>query len=155
MFSKKQDNPFAKGGHTLLDNALEITGDVKFGGTLDIEGRVRGNIGAEPTGDALVHVRVKGEVTGEIHAPQIIINGHVHGDVYCTKHLELAANAVVNGDVHYKVIEMVKGAQVNGKLMHIAENVDASQAEPAIAASASTQPRGGVVAEEGASSTNT
>ncbi|WP_075185876.1 bactofilin family protein [Teredinibacter haidensis] len=122
MFAKKKDNPFAQGGHTLFDNALEITGDVHFGGTLDIEGTVKGNITAETNGDALVRVRAKGEVTGEIHAPKIIINGHVHGDVYCSKHLELAANAVVNGDVHYKVIEMVKGAQVNGKLVHIVED---------------------------------
>jgi len=118
---KKKNNPFDQGGHTLFDNALEIIGDVHFGGTLDIEGRVKGNIVAEATGDALVNIRAKGEVTGEIHAPKIIINGNVHGDVYCSKHLELSANALVNGDVHYKVIEMVKGAQVNGKLMHISE----------------------------------
>jgi len=127
MFQKKKDNPFAHGGHTLFDSALEITGDVLFGGTLDIEGTVKGNISADPSSDALVRVRAKGEVMGEIHAPKIIINGNVHGDVYCTKHLELAANAVVNGDVHYKVIEMVKGAQVNGKLMHIAEDKTLAQ----------------------------
>lgn len=121
MFQKKKDNPFAQGGHTLFDSALEITGDVRFGGTLDIEGTVKGNISADPGSDALVRVRSRGQVMGEIHAPKIIINGHVHGDVYCNKHLELAANAVVNGDVHYKVIEMVKGAAVNGKLMHMAE----------------------------------
>ncbi|WP_045858132.1 bactofilin family protein [Teredinibacter purpureus] len=122
MFSKKKDNPFAQGGHTLFDNALEINGDVRFGGTLDIEGSVNGNITAEAAGDALVRVRAKGEVTGEIHAPKIIINGHVNGDVFCSKHLELAANAVVNGNVHYKVIEMVKGAEVNGKLVHMQED---------------------------------
>lgn len=124
MFPKKKDNPFAQGGHTLFDNALEITGDVRFGGTLDIEGTVKGSVIAEVSGgDALVNVRSRGHVVGEIHAPKIIINGRVNGNVFCTKHLELAANAVVSGDVHYKVIEMVKGAQVNGKLVFIEEGV--------------------------------
>ena len=30
----------------------------------------------------------------------------------------MAANAVVCGDVHYQMIEMVKGAQINGGLMY-------------------------------------
>lgn len=119
MFGKKKGNQFASGGHTLFDRAVEIRGSVTFGGTLDIEGTVIGDIGAADGSDALVRVREKGSVQGEIRAPKIIINGAVNGDVYSSKHLELAANAVVNGNVHYSVIEMVKGAEVNGNLIHM------------------------------------
>ncbi len=121
MFGNKKSNQFASGGHTLFDRAVEITGSVTFGGTLDIEGRVNGDIIAAEGADALVRVRDRGAVKGEIRAPKVIINGNVTGDVYSTKHLELAANAVVNGNVHYSVIEMVKGAQVNGNLIHTEE----------------------------------
>ncbi|WP_018414950.1 bactofilin family protein [Teredinibacter turnerae] len=136
MFGKKKDSPFANGGHTLFDNALEIVGDVRFGGTLDIEGRVKGNVVADAASDALVRVRSRGEVTGEIRAPKIIINGRVNGDVHCAKHLELAANAVVDGNVYYKVIEMVKGASVNGKLMHIGDEDSAAGKDAAATPSA-------------------
>lgn len=119
MFGKKKSNQFASGGHTLFDRAVEIRGSVTFGGTLDIEGTVIGDIGAADGSDALVRVREKGSVQGEIRAPKIIINGSVNGDVFSSKHLELAANAVVNGNVHYSVIEMVKGAEVNGNLIHM------------------------------------
>jgi len=119
MFGNKKGNQFASGGHTLFDRALEITGSVRFGGTLDIEGTVIGDVVAVEGTDALVRVRDKGSVQGEIRAPKVIVNGNVKGDVYSSKHLELAANAVVNGNVHYSVIEMVKGAEVNGSLIHM------------------------------------
>ena len=37
--------------------------------------------------------------------------------------VELAANAVVTGTVHYNLIEMVMGAQVNGSLVHGGDGV--------------------------------
>ncbi len=119
MFGGKKDNQFAKGGHTLFDRALEIEGNVRFAGTLDVEGVVNGDIQAVDSTDALIRVREKGCVNGDIHAPKIIVNGRVNGNVFATRHLELAAKAEVNGNVHYQVIEMVKGAQVNGSLVHI------------------------------------
>lgn len=136
MFSKKQQDPqFANGGHTVLDRALEIQGNVRFGGTLDIDGVVNGDIyAAEGSDKAVVTVREQGCVNGELHAPRIVINGTVNGDIYASKHLELAAKAQVNGNVHYRVIEMVKGSQVNGSLMHIEDP------EPKAAAAAPASP---------------
>ena len=121
---KDKDNIFANGGTTLLARSVEIIGDIKFGGNLEVEGIVTGNIYAQSETDARVRIMEKGEVKGEINAPKIVINGQVTGDVYSTKHIELAANAVVNGNVHYNVIEMVKGAEVNGNLVHVAEKAD-------------------------------
>lgn len=118
MFGSKKNTSFANGGHTLFDRAVEINGTVKFAGTLDIEGKVFGDVIALEGSDALVRVREQGAVEGEIRAPKVIINGTVKGDVYSSKHLELASKAVVHGNVHYSVIEMVKGAEVNGSLIH-------------------------------------
>ncbi len=128
MFGSKKGNQFASGGHTLFDRAVEIRGSVTFGGTLDIEGTVIGDVLAADGADALVRVRDKGSVEGEIRAPKVIINGKVIGDVYSSKHLELASNAIVHGNVHYSVIEMVKGAEVNGNLIHD----EATQKKPAL-----------------------
>lgn len=122
---KDKDNIFANGGTTLLARSVEIIGDIKFGGNLEVEGIVTGNIYAQSETDARVRIMEKGEVKGEINAPKIVINGQVTGDVYSTKHIELAANAVVNGNVHYNVIEMVKGAEVNGNLVHVADKEEA------------------------------
>jgi len=104
----------AKGGHTLFDSEVEIDGNVKFSGTLDIEGTVNGDVLASSDSDALIRVRENGCVNGDIRAPKIVINGRINGDVYSLEHLELASEAEVNGNVHYQQIEMVKGAHVNG-----------------------------------------
>lgn len=105
--------------HTLISRQTEISGDMRFSGELIIEGTVRGNIFAEDESAALVRVAETGVVEGEICAPSAVINGLVKGDVHCAKHLELAAKAVVIGNVYYSLIEMVMGSEVNGSLMHI------------------------------------
>ena len=52
MFGSKKSDQFASGGHTLFDRALEIQGSVVFGGTLDIEGKVIGDVVAAEGTDA-------------------------------------------------------------------------------------------------------
>lgn len=109
---------FAAGSTTLISKSTEIVGDLHFKGNLEIEGKVRGNILAEEGSEARVRVMEKGEVEGEIRAPSVVINGNVSGNVYSSKHVELAEKATVTGNVNYHLIEMVKGAQVNGSLVY-------------------------------------
>jgi len=61
-------------------------------------------------------------VHGDVCAPIVIVNGNIEGNVYSSKRVEMAANAVVCGDVHYQMIEMVKGAQINGGLLYTKES---------------------------------
>lgn len=103
---------------TLISKDSDIIGDVKFTGDLEVQGLVQGNIIAKADNGATVRVVDGGRVEGEIHAPVIIINGLVRGDIHCGEHIELAAKANVEGNVHYNLIEMVKGAQVNGSLVY-------------------------------------
>lgn len=107
-------------GHstTLISKDSEIVGDISFSGDLEIQGVVRGNIMAKTDSSATVRVVEGGRVEGEIHSPKIIVNGEVSGDIHCGEHVELAAKACVNGNVHYNLIEMVKGAQINGNLVY-------------------------------------
>ena len=125
MFGKtKEVVPVAVSSHahTLISRNTEIVGDIHFSGELIIEGKVTGNIYAEDDSAALIRVAEKGSVEGEICVPSIIINGLVQGDVRSATHIELAAKAVVVGNVYYNLIEMVMGSEVNGNLMHIGAN---------------------------------
>ncbi|MDA1372593.1 MAG: polymer-forming cytoskeletal protein [Proteobacteria bacterium] len=108
--------------HTLVSRTTEIVGDIHFSGELIIEGRVKGNIYAEDDSKAMIRVAEKGAVEGEICVPSAIVNGLVQGDMRSANHLELAAKAVVVGNVYYNLIEMVMGSEVNGNLMHISSN---------------------------------
>lgn len=104
---------------TIISSKAEILGDIKVTGGLSIEGRVKGNIFAEAGSKAVVRITEKGYVEGEIQAPVVIINGKVTGNVYSTEFLELHKEAEVTGDVHYSMMEMVKGAKVNGGLLFV------------------------------------
>jgi cytoskeletal protein CcmA (bactofilin family) len=118
MLGNKKTMLSSSGRTTLISRDTVIAGDIHFSGTLDIEGLVQGNIIALPGKDALVRVVEKGRVEGEIHAPSVMINGAIQGNVHCTKHLELAAKAQVEGNVFYNLVEMAAGSEVNGSLTH-------------------------------------
>ncbi len=111
-------NNFTENVTTLISKSSEINGDLHFSGTLEVEGKIRGNIYADPEVSADVRIRESGLVQGEIKAPSIIVNGLVEGDVYSSEHIELAAKARVVGNVYYHLIEMVMGSEVNGSLCH-------------------------------------
>jgi cytoskeletal protein CcmA (bactofilin family) len=103
---------------TLVGRHSKIVGDIHYGGGLHIEGIVEGNIMAESEDKGVVIISELGTVEGEIRGPSIIINGTVHGNVYATGTIELAAGAKINGNVYYNLLEMTVGAEVNGNLVH-------------------------------------
>lgn len=109
------------GGTTLISHETVIVGDVHFCGNLDVEGLVQGNIIAQSGKEALLRIVGKGRVEGEIRVPSVIINGAVQGNVYSSKHLELASKSRVQGNVFYTLVEMAAGAEVNGSLAHMAD----------------------------------
>ncbi len=131
MFSSKD-----KGSNTHYDTLIsvktEITGDVKFTGGLHIDGVIKGNLVAEAGSGAVVRVSDKGRVEGQVSAPNIIINGKVIGDVHAGEYIELAKKAQVTGDVYYQMMEMVMGAEVNGKLHHQAKGDNRKKPEPVV-----------------------
>jgi cytoskeletal protein CcmA (bactofilin family) len=130
MLGNKKSGISVAGKTTLISRDTVIVGDVHFNGVVDIEGLVQGNLVAQPGKDALVRVVEKGRVEGEIRSPSVIINGEVEGNVYSSRHLELAPKARVKGDVFYALVEMAAGSEVNGSLTHMTEADNAGLAEP-------------------------
>ena len=120
MLGKKKQKPRRPVGNfdTLISSRTVIEGDVHFSGGLHIDGHVRGKVLAEEGSDAVLRISEVGEITGDIAAPHVIINGTVHGDVYASAHLELAEKAAINGSVYYNLIQMAMGSSVNGNLVH-------------------------------------
>lgn len=126
---KKLQDKAMKTAHfdTLVSSKTHIEGDLQFSGGLHIDGLVKGAIRAEEDSEAVVRISDIGEIDGDVIAPHIIVNGTVHGDVYSSKHIELAENASIKGNVYYHLIEMAMGAEVNGSLVHHKEPVSISQ----------------------------
>ena len=107
---------------TLVGHGIEITGSIKFSGGLHLDGKVIGDISAEDnTVNSVLVISESGSVEGDVSVAFAVINGEVKGSVYASQKLELSPKARIVGDVHYNLLEMASGAEVNGKMMHEAE----------------------------------
>ena len=84
---------------TLVGPMSKVVGDVYYGGGLQIEGTVEGNVLAKGEDKCVLVINEMGVVEGEIRGTYIIIDGTVHGDIY------------------YASLGMTVGAEVNGKLV--------------------------------------
>ena len=121
---------------SLIGQQSRVLGDIRFSGGLHVDGTIKGSVVADGDERATLTVSDRGTIEGEVRVPHIILNGLVKGDVYATEHVELASSARVEGNVHYALIEMAMGAEVNGKLVRIVEDHRASLAldhDPAVA----------------------
>jgi cytoskeletal protein CcmA (bactofilin family) len=105
---------------TLIAAGTEIRGDIRFTGRLHIDGKIEGAIRGEGA-QAMLTLSEQASVIGEVQAPHIVVNGEINGDVTASERLELASNARIEGNVHYKVLEMSAGARINGKMVHRTE----------------------------------
>ena len=76
---------------TLIGPRVVIRGDVQFSGGLYVEGKIIGKISAA---------------------------GSLQGDIHASERVELSPTAKIQGNVHYKVVEMTAGATLTGRLIH-------------------------------------
>ena len=130
MLMSKKKKTFVN-QHSLLCAATRVVGDIYFSGDFYLEGTLKGNIYTEEGKPAKLILTETGLVEGEIHASNAVINGRVRGTIYSTKHIELAAKAVVEGSIYYQSIEMVKGAQLIGQ-MHSTVKEQAANRETSV-----------------------
>jgi cytoskeletal protein CcmA (bactofilin family) len=101
---------------TCIGETTSISGDVRFTGILRIYGTVIGDITADAS-DAVLILENQGSIKGEVRVSNLFINGNIEGNVYVAETIELFQGACVHGDVHYNLLDMAVGAEVNGRLL--------------------------------------
>ena len=135
MFNSNRKNqaPAVNAATTsLIARGVTVNGDVQFTGTLHLDGTIEGSVQADPAGSSVLTISETGRVVGRIEVPHAVINGCVSGDVEVSERLELAQLARIDGDVHYQILEIAAGAQVNGKMVHRAPQTIRQLAQAAI-----------------------
>ena len=126
--SKKSSEKPCNTIDTLIGVSTELKGDINFVGGLRVDGKVKGNINAnDESGSSTLVLSEHAQVTGNVSVPPMIINGRIKGSVQCSERIELQSNAEIEGDLHYKVIEMAMGASVNGNLVRDGEKADSGK----------------------------
>lgn len=116
MFGKKRRSNGVI--QTLVGDGTRIKGDVRFDGGCHVDGVIHGNVIADRDSEAFLSISSEGLVDGSVRVPTVILNGKVQGDVYASVRVELGPSAKVFGNLHYELLEMAAGAEINGKLIH-------------------------------------
>lgn len=113
MFGKKAQPPIK----SLIAEGSRIEGNLMFTDGLRVDGEVMGDIRANTDKPSILVISESASVHGEIHADHVIINGSIRGPVHARELLELQPKAKIEGDVHYRALEMHQGAVIAGQLV--------------------------------------
>jgi cytoskeletal protein CcmA (bactofilin family) len=103
----------------LLGKSARILGDVEFSGGLHLEGSVMGNVRSDGDEPSTLSVSDTGLIEGSVVVDNVVLNGTVRGDIRASGRVVLGAQAKVQGNVYYGVIETTLGAEIRGKLVSV------------------------------------
>ena len=83
-------------GRSYIGETLQLEGDLRTSGTLDIAGLINGNVYvSEAT------ITETGSVRGAVEASKVEIYGHIQGKITADA-IVIGRNAVIKGDVYFK-----------------------------------------------------
>ncbi len=118
LFNRKQSKPQNR-IDTLIGAGTVVDGNIGFSGGMRIDGRINGNVIAEPGKPSTLVISEQGSVVGEVSVTHLVVNGGIRGQVTASEYLELHAKARVTGDVNYKILEIQMGAILEGRLINM------------------------------------
>ncbi len=107
---KHIDNPAAD-IETIIGRNTSITGQIRGGGNVRVEGRVDGGI--DVTGDAVIGE--SGIIQGDIKAGNLTVAGTVTGNVECDGNLSIHATGQLVGDVRVRSLNISDGGVFRGR----------------------------------------
>ena len=100
-------------GTTLIGKSVRITGELSGSEDLVMEGEVIGTI--RLPGGRLVIGR-DGRVRGNVVAKEVVVLGHLEGDIRATERAELRSSSVVSGNVFAGSLVMEENAMFRGQI---------------------------------------
>jgi cytoskeletal protein CcmA (bactofilin family) len=98
---------------TYLGASISVTGELRCGESLRIDGKVKGEI----HGDQLITIGEKGSVHATIQGDTVVIAGEVQGDITARRKITLESTARVIGDLSTPGIVIQEGARLEGRIV--------------------------------------
>jgi cytoskeletal protein CcmA (bactofilin family) len=103
-------------GSTHIGKSVSIQGDLTGSEDLFLDGKFEGTITL--TGSRLT-IGPNAEVTADLNVRDIVVFGHVEGNIHATGRIELRQTAVVNGDIHAGRLSIEESATVRGRVERV------------------------------------
>ena len=101
-------------GRSYVGETLQLEGDLRTSGSLDIAGLINGNVYVS---EAII--TETGSIRGSLEATKIEINGHIQGKITADA-IVIGRSAVIKGDVYFKnTLKTEEGADIDGYIKRI------------------------------------
>ena len=111
---KTKEENLNHSGRSYIGETLQIEGDLRSSGIVDIAGLINGNVYVEDT-----IVKETGSVRGQIEANTIEVNGHIEGKITATN-IIIGKNAIIKGDIFFKnTLKTEEGADIDGYIKRV------------------------------------
>ncbi|MBI1362601.1 MAG: hypothetical protein GC134_01315 [Proteobacteria bacterium] len=125
MFWKKKKDPSSafdvedkqSSGHSIIAQGVHVIGDIKFCGSLRIEGRVDGKVSVADGKKGNLVLSQDGIINGPVIVTNLLTDGHINGNTLVEERLECRSHAIIRGEVIYQVIHIAEGASIEGRCM--------------------------------------
>ena len=101
-------------GRSYIGETLQLEGDLRSSGSLDIAGLINGHIFVSE-----MTIRETGSVRGSLEAVSVEINGHVEGKITADT-IIIGKKAVIKGDIFFKnTLKTEEGADIDGYIKRV------------------------------------
>ena len=101
-------------GRSHIGETLQIEGDVRSSGSIDVSGLINGNVFVSE-----MTVNETGSVRGALEATNVEVNGHVEGKISADSVI-IGKNAVIKGDIFFRnTLKTEEGADIDGYIKRL------------------------------------
>ena len=101
-------------GRSFIGETLQLEGDLRSSGSLDVAGLINGNVFVSE-----MIIAETGSVRGSLESSNVEINGHVEGKITADSVI-VGKNAVIKGDIFFrKTLKTEEGADIDGYIKRV------------------------------------
>ena len=114
-------------GRSLVGETLQLEGDLRSSGNVDVAGLVNGNVFVSE-----MRITETGSIRGSLEAETVEINGHVEGKISADTVI-VGRTAVIKGDIFFKnTLKTEEGADIDGYIKRVNNGKSNSEEDIAI-----------------------
>ena len=108
-FTGSEEKKLNHSGRSHVGETMQVEGDLRSAGSLDVAGLVNGNVFVSE-----MTVAETGSVRGSIESANVEINGHIEGKISADIVI-VGKSAVIKGDIFFKsTLRTEEGADIDG-----------------------------------------
>tara|TARA_B100001996_G_scaffold320361_1_gene264483 strand:- start:645 stop:1109 length:465 start_codon:yes stop_codon:yes gene_type:complete len=101
-------------GRSLVGETLQIEGDLRSSGSVDVSGLINGNVFVSE-----MTVTETGSIRGSIESTSVEVNGHIEGKITADSVI-IGKSAVIKGDIFFKSsLKTEEGADIDGYIKRV------------------------------------